>query len=306
MKKNSFFKDIIENRQLYVLILPAVIFFILFAYIPMAGIVVTFKNYNYTGGIFGSPWNGLANFKFIFMNNTIYKVIFNTFAYNITFIIIGTVLQVSGAIFLSEIESKAFRRITQSMIFMPYFISWVVVASFLNNIFNFEFGVCNNILKSMGMQPIDLLNDSTNFKYLIVAFQAWKAIGFGIVIYLASIMGIDNELYQAAVIDGANKFEQIQYITLPLLVPQLVILILLSIGSIFRGDFMMFYQLTGSNPLLYESTDVIDTYVVRSLLKMQDYGMASASGFVQAILCFFVIIGANFIVKKYQPDYSLF
>lgn len=288
------------------MVLPAALFFLVFSYLPMAGMVLAFKKFNYTEGIFGSPWAGLENFKFFFIGGKAFKVMFNTVAYNFAFIIIGLIFQVSAAVFLAEVGSRIFKKVTQSMMFLPYFLSWVVVGAFLYNVFNYEFGSLNTLLKSLAMEPINVYEQAGLWKYILVGCNVWKWTGYGSLIYLAAIMGIDNELFQAAEIDGASKIRKIIHITLPILVPQMVVLFLMSIGNIFRGDFGMFYQVTGNNPLLYNSTDVIDTFVVRSLLDLQDFGMASAVGMLQSVLCFFVLLLTNALVRKYQKDYALF
>jgi len=199
----------------------------------MAGSVLAFKRFNYTGGVFGSPWTGFDNFKFLMNNGKIFSVVFNTIAYNTVFIIVNQTLQIFSAICLAEIGRRYFKKITQSAMFLPYFISWVIVGGFLYNFLNYEFGSLNTLLKSLGAQPLDIYSNVGAWKYIIVGINAWKWVGYGTIIYLAAIMGIDKELYEAADIDGASKFRKISHITLPLIVPQIIILILLSIGNIF-------------------------------------------------------------------------
>lgn len=295
-----------RNMVLYLMILPALIYFFIFAYLPMFGGILAFKNFNYTDGIIHSPWAGLKNFQFLFSGGKIFRVAFNTVAYNTVFIIVGQLIQIASAIFLTEIGSKYFRKISQSIIFLPYFISWVIVGGFIYNLFNFEFGSVNTLLKAIGQEPIDMYTNVGAWKYVLVAVNTWKWAGYGSVIYLAAIMGIDRQVYEAAAIDGAGKFRKIISVTVPLIIPQIVTLTLLSIGRIFRGDFDMFYQVTANNPLLYETTDVIDTFVVRSLLQLQDVGMASAAGLIQSILSFIILITVNQIVKRYESSYALF
>jgi putative aldouronate transport system permease protein len=232
--------------------------------------------------------------------------VLNTLGYNVAFIIVNQTLQIASAIFLAELGGKFFKKVTQSAMFLPYFISWVIVGGFLYNMLNYELGSLNTFLKSIGLAPVDVYSSVGAWKYIIIAINAWKWVGYGSVIYLASIMGIDKELYEAADIDGAGKFAKTFRITLPLMVPQIIILILLNIGNIFKGDFMMFYQVTANNPLLYNSTDVIDTFVVRSLLQVQDVGMASAAGLAQSVVSFVILVSANALVRKYQKNYALF
>ena len=303
---NNFIKKIKKNRVLLLMILPATLYFFVMSYLPMGGIILAFKNYNYTDGIFGSPWSGFENFKFLFFGGKIWRVSFNTIAYNAVFLVVNHTLQIISAIFLAEIGRKYFKRIAQSVMFLPYFISWVVVGFMLRNIFHYEYGLLNNFLGYFGMNPVDVNMNIGIWKYIIVFGSAWKWIGYGTILYLAAIVGIDKEIYEAADIDGAGKLKKIKHVTLPLIVPQIIILVLLNIGYIFRGDFQMFYQITANNPLLYNSTDVIDTFVVRSLLQLQDIGMATSAGLFQSIIGFLILITCNSIVRKYEKGYALF
>lgn len=302
----SLFKDMKKSKIMLLMLAPAVIYFFVLAYIPMAGIIIAFKNYRYDLGMFGSAWVGFNNFKFFFISGQAFNVTRNTLLYNLAFLIINNSLQIITAIFLSEIARKYFKKITQSVMFLPYFISWVIVSSILYSTFNFEHGALNGLLTFLGMEPVNVYADTGLWKYLIVGFSAWKNVGYGTVLYLAAISGIDAEMYEAAKIDGANIFHEIWNITLPCLVPTLITLVLLSISSIFRGDFQMFYQLVGDNALLLNSTDVIDTFVVRSLLRTQELGMSAAAGAYQSVLCFAIILLVNFTVRKVNKDYALF
>ncbi len=303
---DSFFRKVVRSRTLLLMLAPAVLFYLIFLYLPMTGIVIAFKDFNYSDGIFGSPWIGFKNFKFFFMTGAAKYVTINTLVYNAVFLINNTIWQVLVAIFLSEISRKLFKKVAQSMMFLPYFISWVVAGAIVYNLFNYEYGSLNTMLKSMHMSPINVYADVGIWKYKLVIASSWKWVGYGSVIFLAAIMGIDLELYEAAFIDGANIFQKIRYITIPLLVPQIVILTLLHVGRIFRGDFEMFYQVTGNNPIVYQATDVIDTYVFRSLLDLQDFGMSASVGVYQSVLCFAILMLTNFLVKRYQSDYALF
>ncbi len=298
--------DLKKNKMLMLMLLPTTLYFFIFAYLPMSGIVLAFKRLDYAKGIFRSPWVGFDNFKFFFMSGQAAIVTRNTVLYNIAFILIGTTLQIAIAIFLSELGNKYFKKLTQSMMFLPYFISWVVVGAFVYNLFNYEYGTLNVLLKGFGLEPVDMNGTTWVWKYILVFFNTWKNIGYGSVVYLAAIMGIDQELYEAADIDGANKFKKIRYITLPSIVPIVIVLTLLSIGNIFRGDFGLFYQIIGNNGLLYNSTDVIDTFVFRSLMFSQEFGMAAASGIYQSVLCCVTLLLVNGIVKRVNKDYALF
>ena len=210
------------------------------------------------------------------------------------------------AIFISEIGGKYFKKVTQTAMFLPYFISWVVVGMIAYNFLNVDYGTVNTILNKLGMESINFYGTKWVWPIIITAFCAWKNVGYGTVLYLAAIMGIDQEIYEAAQIDGANIFQRIFKVTIPCLVPTLIILTLLSIGNIFRGDFQMFYQLVGNNGPLFPITDVIDTFTFRSLIQSGEVGMSAAAGLYQSIFCFITIIITNKIVKSYDKDYSLF
>jgi putative aldouronate transport system permease protein len=294
------------NMTLWLMILPGVVYFFLFSYMPMSGIVLAFKNYSYSKGIFGSPWAGFDNFRFFFLGGKGIHVLLNTIGYNFTFLVFNTVLQVGMAIFLSVIVSKWFVRVTQTMLFFPFFLSWVIVGAFMLNIFNFEHGVLNTLLQALHMNPVDIYSKIHAWKFIIVSIQVWKWLGYGTVIYLAAVMSIEKEMYEASEIDGANKFQEIYYLTIPSLVPYIITLTLVNIGNIFKGDFNMFYQITGNNPILYPSTDVIDTFVVRSLLQLNDFGMTTAAGFMQSVFSLVVLLLANSVAKRLSKDSALF
>ncbi|WP_405152314.1 ABC transporter permease [Paenibacillus sp. FSL K6-0108] len=306
MKRESLLRHLIKNRLLVLMALPAVVFFFIFNYLPIAGLVIAFKQYNYQDGIFGSPWVGLDNFRFFFISGKALLVTTNTFLYNIAFIIVNNILEIVLAIALVELSGKWFRKITQSMLFLPYFVSWVTVGLLLYGFADFDSGIINGFMRSYGSEPIDIYNSPDYWPFLIILVSAWKSVGYGMIYYLAAIMGVDKEIYEAAQIDGANIFRRIWHLTLPFLTPTIVILVLLAIGNIFRGDFGLFYQLVQNNGVLYDKTDVIDTFVFRSLLTTREEGMAAAAGFYQSILCFVTIMIANYAVKKYNKDYSLF
>jgi putative aldouronate transport system permease protein len=295
-----------KNRALYLMFLPVCLYFILFSYLPIGGIVLAFKEFNYRDGILWSPWNGLKNFQFFFRSGKAWTVTRNTFLYNLLFLALYTFFSVLTAILLSEMRGKRFRKIAQSSMFLPYFISWVVAAAFLYNLCNYEYGMINRVLATLGMKPINVYA-TPRYWYLILPFAyVWKWVGFGSVLYLAAITGIDQECYEAATIDGASEFQKIFRITLPLLRPTMVILVLLGVGRILRGEFDMFYQLIGNNGILIDGTDIIDTLVFRSLLGTQDFGMATAAGFYQSVLCFAIIMIVNRAVRAVESDYALF
>lgn len=305
-KKQGLIQELKKNRMLFLMIMPALIFVLIFNYFPMAGIVVAFKNFNYAEGILGSPWIGFDNFRFLVQGGVLWRITRNTILYNLVFIVVDTVSQIAIAVMLSEIGSKWFRKTSQSVMFLPYFVSFVLVQSIAYGIFNYEYGLLNNILKSMGMDPVNVYASTAAWPFILIFFHVWKGIGYGVVVYLATITGINSEYYEAARVDGATKWQQIRLITLPLLKPTVVILTMFSVGKIMRGQFELFYQLTGTNGMLYEVTDIIDTYVFRSITQTFDPGRSTAAGLYQSVFGFILIMIVNKLVKKVEPDYALF
>lgn len=305
-KKRGFFTELKRNRTLFLMILPAVIWILIFAYIPMSGMILAFKDYRFNLGIFKSPWNGIENFKYFFASGKGISVTFNTIFYNLINLVTSQVIAMIVAIVISELKGKHFKKITQSVIFLPYFISWIIVGAFVYNIFNFETGTLNTILKGFGMAPINMYSLPLAWIPVIVFFNSWKWAGYNSVIYIAAITSIDQECYEAADIDGANVFQKIKSITLPSIKPTIIIILLLNLGRVLRGDFQMFYQIIGNNGQLFDKTDVIDTFVFRSLINTGDIGMTAAATFYQSVLGFAIILVANFIVKKIDEEYALF
>ena len=288
------------------MLLPAVVYVITFSYIPMGGIIVAFKRFSFTKGFLGSPWCGLENFRFLFISDKLWPLMRNTLLYNIAFITVGIILEVGFAIIVNELGSKWFKKVFQSFMFLPFFISWVVVLAIVDAIFGYDSGIINNLLQSLGMERFNVYVNAAPWPFLLVFFKAWKQTGYGSIVYLAAITGMDQEIVDAAEIDGANIWQRIRYITIPSLKPTIIIMTLLAIGNIFRGDFGMFYQLIGNNSVLLEVGDILDLYIYRAMVSSSNLGMASAAGFYQSILCFFTILAANWMVRKYDPEYSLF
>ncbi|MNN19221.1 putative multiple-sugar transport system permease YteP [compost metagenome] len=299
--------DVVKNKFLYLLVLPGLAYFLLFSYLPMAGIVVAFKEYRMDLGIFGSPFNGLNNFKFLTVDTlSVLKVVFNTLFLNILFIGVGTALAVMTAVLINEIRLVWFKKISQSLVILPNFISWVIVAVFAYNFLNTDFGIVNNWLKGLGLEGVSWYNQAGFWPAILVLLYSWKSVGFNSIIYLAAITGIDQEQYESAALDGASKFRQIWHITIPGISKTIIILLLLAIGRIFYGDFGMIYGLVGDNSLLFSTTDVIDTYVFRALRTLNDVGMSSAIGLLQSVIGFLFVYTANTVVRKYDKDAALF
>ncbi len=302
----DFIEEVKRNKALFVMAAPAVILVLVMQYLPMTGLVLAFKNYRYDMGVFGSDWNGFANFSYLFSSGTGWLITRNTILYNLLNLITSQLLAVLIAIFITEMNGKIFKKLSQSIIFLPYFISWVIVGVFVYNIFNYETGLLNGMLSSMGLDPVNIYDKPRAWPIIICVFNSWKWCGYNSVIYIAAITGVDAEIYEAASIDGATIFQRIRAITLPSIKPTIITMLLLQVGRILRGDFEMFYQIVGNNGQLYNATDVIDTYVFRSLLQNSNIGMTAAASFYQSTLCFIIIIVVNAVVKRIDEDYALF
>ena len=305
-KKPSFWQLLVQNRTLILMCLPAIIFFFVFSYMPMPGAYIAFTNFQYNKGIFGSPFIGLQNFKFLFMSGQLTLLLKNTVLYNIAFILIGNILQLMFAILLNEVASKWFKKTTQSMMFLPYFISDVLVSLLVYNLLNYDYGFISNMVRSMGGEMAKVYQMPNAWPIIIVLVNLWKGTGYGTVVYFAAITGMDTSMMEAAQIDGANGFQRIRYITLPTLKPTVVILFLFAVGGILKGNFGLFYNLVGNNSMLFKTTDIIETYVYRSMMNSFNFAQSSAVGLFQSVVGFFIVIGANAFAKKLDPDYALF
>ncbi len=296
-----------NNKTLLIMCLPAIAFFIVFAYLPMPGLYLAFIQFNYSDGIFNSPFVGFNNFRFLVINGDLFRLTFNTVAYNLAFIVLGNVLQIFVAVLLNELRRKWFKKISQTLMFLPHFISAVLIGLIAYNILNYEFGYLNAVLKSFGMEPLKTYSNPDIWPFIIVLTYLWQSTGYGSIVYFAAIMGLDNEIIEASEIDGANAFQRIIYIILPWLKPTFIILLLFSLGGILKGNFGLFYNLVGANNTsLYATTDIIETYVFRSLINNFNFSMGSAVSLYQSVFGFFVVITANWLVRKYSPENSLF
>ena len=305
-KPGGFLRKVRQNWIMLLMVLPAVLYFLIFNYLPMPGIILAFKRFNYAQGIFASPWAGLENFRFFFGSGDAWFLTRNTILYNVAFLLVGTALQVLVAVMLSEMRLKLFKKVTQTMMFLPYFISMVVIGAFMYNIFNYEFGAFNTILTSLGMERVNVYSDPGVWPWILIVLNTWKGLGYGIVLYLAAIMGIDTEIYEAADIDGANTFQKIRVITIPCLLPTIITLTLMAIGKIFYSDFGLFYQVPMNSGPLLDVTNTIDTYVYRGLMSLNNISMASAAGVYQSLIGFLLVLVANFVVKKLSAENALF
>lgn len=307
-KKNriGLFRELWKNGWYYMIALPGLIFFLVFSYMPLPGMIIAFKDYNFRDGIFGSKWVGWDNFTFYFNGEYAWRTTFNTLFINANYIIFGTLVAIAFAILLNEIRHGLLKRLYQSLMFLPFFFSAIVVGNFVYLIFSSKFGIANQLLTSVNHLPIDWYSNAQYWVSILVGVFIWKNTGYAVVIYLATIVGIDDELYEAASLDGAGRWQKIRYITLPLLVPTITILTLLSIGKIFYGDFQTIYSIVGDNGLLFSTTDVIDTYVFRAVKNVGDISMPAAVGLYQSVCGFIFVLACNWAVKKYNNENSLF
>ena len=308
-KKNGFFQEIKKHGFLYGMTVPGILQIFIFSYIPMLGLVITFQNFNVKDGIFGSSFCGLNNFRFFF-NGSIWpglsKAAVNTLWLNVIFIIASTFVSVVLAVVFSEITAKKYKKITQTLSLLPYFISWTIVSLFLNNaVISTDNGILTNLLEGMGIQ-INFYQEAWVWPIIMVVLKVWQASGYGAIVYLATITGIDPGIMEAAEIDGATKWQKIRYMTLPILRPTVILMTLFNIGRIFYGDFGMFYALIGDNSMLYSTVDVIDTYTYRAMRTLNEYGLSTAIGMVQSVLGFIMVVTANKLARKYEPDSAIF
>ncbi|WP_373459680.1 ABC transporter permease [Paenibacillus harenae] len=287
--------------------LPAVLFFIIFAYLPMPGLYLAFIQYNYSDGIFKSPFVAFDNFRFLVMNGDLWRLTFNTVAYNIVFIVLGNFLQIFVAILLNELRKKWFKKVSQTLMFLPHFISAVLIGLIAYNILSYDYGLLNGLLESLGMEPVKTYSNPTIWPFIIVLTFLWQSTGYGSIIYFAAIMGLDNEIIEASEIDGANAFQRIIYIIIPWLKPTFIILMLFSLGGVLKGNFGLFYNLVGANnTALYPTTDIIETYVFRALMTNFNFSIGSAVSLYQSVFGFIVVLTANWLVRRVSPENSLF
>lgn len=293
----------------YIMFIPGLAYLLINNYIPLYGLQLAFKQFSYKSGISGSKWIGLKNFKFLFASEDAFIMVRNTLGYNVFWILLNMVLGVAVAILFNEIISKKAKKFYQTAILLPYLMSMVVVAYLAYAFLSSDTGLINNsIIKGMmGKENgISWYMESKYWPFILTFINSWKTIGFGMLLYLSSLLGIDTSLYEAARIDGATKWQQIRKITIPLLKPTIIMLIILNIGQIFRSDFGLFYQVPMNQGKLYSVTQTIDTYVYRALLVNNNFGMSAAASFLQSVVGFIFIVAANFIVSRLDKDSTLF
>jgi len=304
--KGSLKKKLWNSRVLILMCVPAILYFIAFSYAPLPGIYVAFVNYNYRKGIFGSQFVGLKNFDFVAKSGKLWALTKNTILFNLAFIVLDNLLAVTVAILLKEIQSKMFRKVSQTMMFLPYFISQVLVGLLVFSLLNSDTGFLNVVLTKLGAEPLRLYKNGDPWPFIIVLVHLWHKTGYNSVVYFAAILGIDSAIIEASMIDGANGWQKIRHIILPSLRPTIVILLLFALGGIVKGDFGLFWNLVGRNPILYNQIDIIEMYVYRATVSDFNFSTASAVGLYQSLIGFVLVITVNAIVKKLEPDYSLF
>ena len=304
--KPSLRNDISKNAFSYLLALPAVSYTFIFGYLTIPYILIAFQKFNYKTNLFNGEWIGLKNFEFFFKSPRAGMVTWNTIKLNFLFIIFGVFFAVLFAILLNEIRKGVFLKVTQSAFLFPHYLSWIVVSYIIYSLFSTNYGVINQMLEKASIQPVNWYSNPKPWTWILVIMRIWKGTGIQVVIYLAAITGIDSQLYEAAIIDGANRWQQIKAITIPLLMPTVAILTLLALGKMFYGDFGMIYSIIRDNGVLYPTTDVIDTYVFRALRKTGDPAQAMAVGLYQAVMGFLLVFGSNWLTRKWFSEGALF
>ena len=296
-----------EYWPLYLMMLPALLYLLINNYIPMAGMVIAFKKLNFAKGIWASPWAGLKNFKFLFASKDAWIITRNTLLYNVAFILVNMVVGIAIAILITEVRNTKLKKVYQSAILLPFLMSMVILSYIVYALLSAENGLVNNsILPLFHIDSIQWYQKPKYWPVILIIANCWKGVGYGCLIYIASLIGIDPSFYEAARLDGASKWQEITKITLPSLVPTIITLLLLSIGRIFYSDFGLFYQVPMNSGVLFPTTNVIDTYVYRALIEQGNISMSSAAGVYQSLVGFCVVMLSNWIVRKVDKDQALF
>lgn len=296
-----------EYWPLYLMMLPALLYLLINNYIPMAGMVIAFKKLNFAKGIWASPWAGIKNFKFLFASKDAWIITRNTLLYNVAFILVNMVVGIAIAILITEVRNTKLKKVYQSAILLPFLMSMVILSYIVYALLSAENGLVNNsILPLFHIDPIQWYQKPKYWPAVLIIANCWKGVGYGCLIYIASLIGIDPSFYEAARLDGASKWQEITKITLPSLVPTIITLLLLSIGRIFYSDFGLFYQVPMNSGVLFPTTNVIDTYVYRALIEQGNISMSSAAGVYQSLVGFCVVMLSNWIVRRVDKDQALF
>ncbi len=305
--KNTLVSSFRKHWTLVLFMIPGLAYLLINNYIPMAGILLAFKKVNYTVGIFKSPWCGLSNFTYLFKTKDAFIIFRNTVLYNMAFIVLGTAAAVATAILLGEIKRKKLLKLYQTSILLPHILSTAVIAYLAFAFLSKDSGFLNNgIIKPLGGEAISWYSKPKYWPFILVFIQLWRSVGYTTIMYYATLVGIDSSYYEAAVIDGASTWDQIKYITLPCLKTTIITLTIMNLGRMFYSDFGLFYQVPMNNGLLYNATNTLDTYVYRGLLELNDIGRASAACFIQSVLGFLLVWGANKLTRKIDPESAVF
>lgn len=309
MSIKKFARDLGRNKVYLLMLLPGVIWFILFAYVPLFGISVAFKDFDYAKGIFYSDWIGLKNFEFLFKAKDAYVIIRNTLLYNVVWIPLTIFCAVTFAVMFDVLAKKKLNiwtKTTQTLSLMPYFLSWIVVSYFVTGLLDFDKGVVNKLLISLGMEPVNWYFEADKWPFILTIAHMWKGVGYSCIIYYSTIRGFSPEYYEAAWIDGANWYKQLRYITLPLLRPTITIMFILAIGSILSSDFGLFYFIPKNSGMLYSTTSTLDTYIYNGMTAGGDFALTGAANFLKSVTGFVLVLITNAIVNKISPDNALF
>jgi putative aldouronate transport system permease protein len=300
------------NLALLSMVIPGALVLLVFSYIPMPlGIIIAFKHIRYGNNffqtIFGSAWTGLKNFEFLFKTPDAWRITRNSIFYNAMFILLGNTASVAIAIALDGMRAKKAARFYQNVLFLPWFFSWVVISTLVFSFLSMDLGLFNKrLLPALGVAPVSWYTVPVYWPFILIFVNLWKYTGYGCVVYMAAIAGIDPNYFEASALDGAGRWQTIRHIMIPLISYVIVIQVLLAMGRIFFCDFGLFFNVPKNNGMLYRWTDVIDTYVYRALTNTQDMGLASAAGTYQALVGFVLVLGANTVVRRIDPEKSLF
>lgn len=304
--KKKKIKNVKMTLALFSMMIPGLVYLIINNYIPMGGLIIAFKDFKYNLGILGSEWCGLKNFTFLFKTQDAFTIVRNTICYNLVFIVLGNLLAVTVAIMLNFIKGKLSKKVYQTLILVPYLISMVIVSYVVFGFLSTSNGALNSVIHAITGHNINFYSETKYWPFILVFVYLWKNFGYSSIMYYATIVGIDSALYEAAAIDGANRWDQVVHIILPGLKTTIITLVLLALGRVFYSDFGLFYQVPMQSGLLTSVTDTIDVYVYKGLTQLNDVGRAAAAGFVQSVLGFLLVLSANFAVRKIDKDSALF
>lgn len=292
---------------LYLMVLPGCIYLLINNFLPMAGLLLSFQKVNYRKGLFGGEWVGLDNFKYLFATKDAWVITRNTIVYNVVFIVTGMIIGVAVAIMLNEVRNRAYLKFTQTLILLPHLISWVIVGYLVYAFLSIDGGWLNkSLLPLLGIDSVQWYSEPKYWPFILFITRTWKSFGFSCIIYYSTIVGIDDSYYEAAALDGATRWQQIKFVTLPMLRTTMITLFILNLGGIFRADFGLFYQVPMNQGMLYGVTDVLDTYIYRALMTSGNIGMSTAAGFYQSVVGFIFVFVCNMIVRKIDQESAMF